>query len=134
MLALISLIPGVGPVLAWLAANKTFARVLGWLLLVLFVIGLLVWTHHLGAVAERQREAIAVSQAAAEAETKAAAARSVAATQSTTDAAAVAASTEGLKHADDAQPDSVPDPKQRAFDCERLRRAGVKTAGLGCPG
>lgn len=131
---LISFIPGVGPVLAWLEGNKTARAVLFGLLIVLALAALLWGTHHAGVMAERRRAAIAAAQAQAEAETKAAAAAVIAARQSQTDAAAVAAKTESLKHADDAQPDAVPNAKSRAFNCERLRRAGVKAPAVDCPG
>lgn len=131
---LLAFIPGVGPVLAWLAKRPMVRRAIVTVLVVLALIGVLFGIYRLGVHDERQRAAIATAQANAEAETKAAAARAAAAIQSQADAATVAASTEGLKHADDAQPDAVPNAKSRAFDCERLRRAHVSTAGLGCPG
>lgn len=95
---------------------------------------LLALVYHRGVADERTRWTARLAREAAASAERAARASARSDAQARIDAASVAADVEELDHADDAVPDERPGAKSRAFDCERLRRAGVATTGLGCPG
>lgn len=121
MLTLLGLIPGVGPIILFLKANRWADYLLGAVVLALAVAGLVFGLIHHGKAEQgaKDKAEAAVAIEKAKAINTRATAKSEA--DATKDAAAVVSVTEDLKNAYAQVPDSAPSGVRLAAACERLR-------------
>lgn len=116
----------IAAAVAFLARHKLAASLGAALAVILLVLGAYAKGRH----DEGRKRDLEAALATSRQETVIERATGRANVQAERDRAAVAASTEGLKNADDAVPDERPNAKSRRFDCERLRRAGSDVSRL----
>lgn len=126
----LALIPGVGPVLAYFAANRWARRLAAGAGLLLAVLLLVFGIYQKGRHDERVAQAQAIAAANARAELRAAAATAAAAGERAADQAAISAAAKGRTDAIHAGPDETPSGPELRLNRERLCAPGAPTADL----
>lgn len=121
LLTVLSPIPGVGPLLAFLVRNPWLRKLLEVVLLALLVLALVFAIYQRGRHDMHAEDVAAAEKAIAAAKTLGTAARATAAVERATDNAAVAAQKRKTDNAIDSTPDRVPAGPGLARSCERLR-------------